>query len=124
MDNLDLRILMLLQENSRESLGNIAEKLGVSKATVSRRLAMMETKGYVSRYTLILDHSKMGVMRGFISLQAAATSINLVIEELRKYPEIESVMRVFGDHALICEVCTINVDALYDLIQGRDHEKL
>jgi len=42
-----------------------------------------------------------------------------VIDELKKYDEIEYVYKVFGDHSLICEVYATSVDKLYDLIQDK-----
>ncbi|WP_162137743.1 Lrp/AsnC family transcriptional regulator [Methanomassiliicoccus luminyensis] len=119
MDEIDLRILKILRDNSRESLGNIAKELGVSKATISRRLAKMDADGYISGYTIVLNPSRVGLMRGIISLQVAGSALNSVIEELRKSPEIVTVARAFGDHALVCDVYTSSVDALYGLIQER-----
>ena len=48
MDEVDIKILMLLRQNGRESLGNIALKLGVSKATVSRRVSRLEDDHIIS----------------------------------------------------------------------------
>ncbi|MEM2943835.1 MAG: Lrp/AsnC family transcriptional regulator [Methanomassiliicoccales archaeon] len=119
MDKLDVEILRILRANSRESLGNIAERLGVSKATVSRRISRMEREGYISGYTTIMNLSRMGVMRALIFLEVVGSAINSVIEELKKFDEIEYIHKVFGDHSLICEVYTRSVDNLYQLIQGK-----
>jgi len=119
MDEVDLKILRILRENSRDSLGKISEELGISKATVSRRLARMEQEGYIAGYSIITNPSRLGLMKGMISLQVVGTAVNGVIEQLKENKEIESVMRVFGDHGLICEVYTKSVDSLYALIQDR-----
>jgi DNA-binding Lrp family transcriptional regulator len=119
VDKLDIEILRILRLNSRESLGNIAEKLGVSKATVSRRISRMEKEGYISGYTTVMNLSRMGVMRALILLEVVGSAINSVIEELKKFEEIEYIHKVFGDHSLICEVYTKSVDSLYLLIQGK-----
>jgi len=119
MDNLDLEILRKLRGNSRESLGKIAEDLGVSKATVSRRIAKMEKDGYIAGYTIVLNPSRMGVMRALIILEVNGPAVNAVIDELKKFEEIEHIHKVFGDHSLICEVCAKSVDNLYLLIQTK-----
>jgi DNA-binding Lrp family transcriptional regulator len=119
MDETDLKILRILRENSRESLGKISEDLGISKATVSRRLSKMEKDGYISGYTVQTNTARLGLMKGMISLQVVGTAVNAVIEELRTFKELESVMKVFGDHGLICIVFTPSVDSLYELIQNR-----
>jgi DNA-binding Lrp family transcriptional regulator len=117
MDETDLKILKMLRDNSRESLGKISEVLGISKATVSRRLARIEEDGYITGYTIVTNPGRMGLMKGIISLEIVGTAVNAVIEQLRGFKEIESVMRVFGDHGLICIAYTKSVDSLYELIQ-------
>lgn len=119
MDLTDIAILECLKANSRDSLGNIAEELNISKATVSRRLTRMEAEGYISGYSLSVNPSKLGLMKALVAIQVTGTAVNSVIEELKKNPEIESVMRVFGDHSLLCTIYTTSVDSLYELIQTR-----
>jgi DNA-binding Lrp family transcriptional regulator len=118
MDETDLKILKMLRDNSRESLGKISEVLGISKATVSRRLSRIEQDGYITGYTIVTNPGRMGLMKGIISLQIVGTAVNAVVEQLRAFKEIESVMRVFGDHGLICIAYTKSVDSLYELIQN------
>lgn len=118
MDEIDLKILRILRENSRESLGKISLELGISKATVSRRLSRMQVEGYISGYSIHTNPARLGLMKGIISLQVVGTAVNAVIDQLREFKEIESIMRVFGDHGLICVVYTRSVDSLYELIQN------
>jgi DNA-binding Lrp family transcriptional regulator len=119
MDEIDLNILKMLKQDSRVSLGKIAEKLDISKATVSRRISKMEDDDLISGYTLITNPTKLGLMRAIIGVEVAGSSLTEVIEELKKFDEIQNIFKVFGDHSLICEVYTKSVDSLYDLIQSR-----
>jgi DNA-binding Lrp family transcriptional regulator len=119
MDETDLKILKMLKQDSRVSLGKIAEKLEISKATVSRRISKMENDDLISGYTLITNSTKLGLMRAIIGIEVVGSSLTEVIEELKRFEEIQNIFKVFGDHSLICEVYTKNVDSLYDLIQSR-----
>lgn len=119
MDLTDLKILKILREDSRKSLANIAESLGISKATVSRRITKMEVENYISGYTIVTNSARLGLMRAMIGLEVVGPSVNSIIEELKKFEEIEYIHKVFGDHSLLCEVYTKSVDSLYDLIQNR-----
>lgn len=119
MDITDLKILRMLRDDSRESMGSMATKLGISKATVSRRISKMESDDLISGYTVVTNTSRLGLMRAIIGLEVVGPSINAVIDELRKLEEIEFIHKVFGDHSLLCEVYTKSVDSLYDLIQNR-----
>ena len=119
MDLLDVEILKMLRENSRESLGTMADRLSISKATVSRRISKMEAEGFISGYTVVTNTARMGLMRAIIGLEVVGPAINSVVDELRKFEEIEYIHKTFGDHSLLCEVYTKSVDSLYDLIQSR-----
>ena len=118
MDDIDLRILRMLRDNSRQSLGVIAEAIGTSKATVSRRITKMEDEGYISGYTLLTNSTKLGLMRALLGMEVVGTSVEAVIQELRKLEEIQTIYKVFGDHSLLCETYTRSVDSLYELIQN------
>jgi Lrp/AsnC family transcriptional regulator for asnA, asnC and gidA len=119
MDPLDIKILKMLRENSRESLGAMADRLSVSKATVSRRITKMEGEGFISGYTVVTNTSRLGLMRAIIGLEVVGPAVNAVVDELRKFEEIEYIHKTFGDHSLLCEVYTKSVDSLYELIQNR-----
>ena len=77
MDETDLNILKMLRDNSRESLGKISEVLGISKATVSRRLSRIEQEGFITGYTIIPNPNRMGLMNvghlsGYSGIAAAS----------------------------------------------------
>ena len=45
--------------------------------------------------------------------------VSVIIEQLRSYTEISTVYKAFGDHNIVCEVFTRNVDELYEMIQSK-----
>ena len=57
--DVDNKILAELMKNSRISDGKLAEKIGVSQPTVSRRRAVLE-KEYICGYTIIPKWEKIG----------------------------------------------------------------
>jgi DNA-binding Lrp family transcriptional regulator len=119
MDDTDLKILKMLRDNSRESLGVIAEKTGTSKATISRRITKLEDEGYISSYTLNTNLAKLGLMRAQVGIEVSGNLVDHVVDELRGFKEIQTIYKVFGDHSLICELYTKSVDSLYDIIQSK-----
>jgi DNA-binding Lrp family transcriptional regulator len=119
LDETDIQILKLLRRDSRQSLGKMAESIGISKATISRRITRMEENEIISGYTVMTNVSKMGVMRALLFLNVSGASLSKIVEDMRKYKEVEFIHKLFGDHSLLCEVCVATVDDLYMLIQ--DH---
>lgn len=62
MDDLDKRILEELQLDSRNSFTKIAQKIGVSTATVSDRVRKLTDKGIICGYTAILNTAEIGMV--------------------------------------------------------------
>ncbi|NLL94926.1 MAG: Lrp/AsnC family transcriptional regulator [Thermoplasmatales archaeon] len=118
-DDKDLRIIMAMREDSRTPMGEIGQTLGISKATVSRRVAKLEERGIIRGYCLDVDSSKLGVLKSIVSMQIVGSPVSHVIEQLVTYDEIGTIYKSFGDHNIVCEVYTVNVDALYDMIQTK-----
>ena len=119
IDTKDIEILRMLRKDSRTPMGTIGEALHISKATVSRRIARMEEDGIIQGYRLSLDQTKLGLMKSMVSLQVVGAPVSVVIEQLSSVREIKNIFKAFGDHHLVCEVYTRNVDHLYDLIQSK-----
>ena len=60
MDEVDLNILSILQGDARIPFTHIAEKLGVSDATIHLRVKKMEKSGLIEKYTVILNEEELG----------------------------------------------------------------
>jgi DNA-binding Lrp family transcriptional regulator len=60
MDKLDMKILKLLNENSRSSYRQMAKELKVSMSTISNRIKGMENEGVINGYIPVLDPQKVG----------------------------------------------------------------
>ena len=119
LDPKDVEILRALRKDSRTPMGTIGDSLKISKATVSRRVARMEEDGMITSYSISLDSTKMGLMKSIVALQIVGNPVSVVIEQLNSIPEIRHIFKSFGDHHLVCEVYTKNVDDLYELIQTK-----
>ena len=119
LDKKDIEILKMLRVDSRTPMGIIGDKLDISKATVSRRVASMEEDGTITKYSLDIDLTSMGVMKSLVAMQIVGSPATVIIEQLKGYEEIGHIYKTFGDHNLICEVYTHNVDELYEMIQTK-----
>jgi len=119
LDKKDVEILKMLRVDSRTPMGTIGDKLDISKATVSRRVASMEEDGTITKYSMDIDLTSMGVMKSIVMIQIVGSPASVIIEQLKGYEEIGHIYKTFGDHNLVCEVYTHNVDELYEMIQTK-----
>ena len=106
MDNIDRRILTILQENARTPLKAIAEQVFLSSPAVSARIERLEQAGYITGYQAQISCAAMGYqIKAFINLEVEPS------QKPEFYPYIESVPNVMecncvtGDYSMLIEVC-------------------
>lgn len=99
IDELDLRIMTLLQEDSRLSFNKIAGTLGISVGTAYNRVRDLEKNGVLKGYTVVLDPAKLGFeLTALILIQAAGKHLEEVEAEIAKTCSVISVYDITGDY--------------------------
>jgi DNA-binding Lrp family transcriptional regulator len=99
VEDIDLKILSLLQEDSRLSFNKVAKKLGISVGTAFNHVKSLEKKGIISGYTLRLDSRKLGyTLTVIIMIQAEGNFLADVETEISKSANIIAVYDITGDY--------------------------
>jgi len=60
LDELDLRIISLLNQDARKSFRDIAREIGASISTVSNRIRKLEAEGVITGYAPLIDETRLG----------------------------------------------------------------
>jgi DNA-binding Lrp family transcriptional regulator len=99
IDQVDERILRLLQENARRTLGDIGDRVSLSTSAVKRRVDRLEAIGVISGYRAIVDHAKLGAqIDAFAELSFAGdTEVAEIAGTARGLPEVQAVFTIAGD---------------------------
>ena len=96
MDELDSRIIALLQEDGRASNAGIARRVGVSEGTVRRRLKRLVQEEYISVVAL-LDPGRMGyASEALVGVQVDPDKVDQVADDLARLDEISWVSITTG----------------------------
>ena len=61
LDEIDIKLLEILQQEGRKKRGDLAEHVGLSIPAVSERMNKMEEHGYITGYHAVLDKHKIGL---------------------------------------------------------------
>ena len=61
IDRTDRKILKTLLQDGRISNLDLAERIGLSPTPCARRVKRLEDEGYIDRYTVALDKSRLGL---------------------------------------------------------------
>jgi DNA-binding Lrp family transcriptional regulator len=97
IEDIDLRILSLLQEDCRLSFNKIAKKIGISVGTAFNHVKNLEKKGIIKGYTLQLDSSKLGYTFT-VMIQAEGLFLDDVENEISKNANTIAVYDITGDY--------------------------
>jgi Lrp/AsnC family leucine-responsive transcriptional regulator len=121
IDDIDLRILDMLQRNGKLSQAKIAGAVGLTTPSVNERIKKMERHGMIKGFVALLDHEKMGLpLTAYIdvTLEHPRFEKNFV-DDLEKLLAVQECHYVAGDFAYRLKVKAANPGALADFIQHR-----
>lgn len=118
MDNIDVKIIRLLQENARITASEIAGAINLSVPAVSERLKKLEASGVIMQYTAIIDpayFNKTLMAIVFITLERPRFS-DVFVEFLKKQNDILECHYLAGDFDYALKVITENTATLQELL--------
>ncbi len=93
MDELDLRIIALLNQDARKSYRDIAREVDASISTVSNRIRKLETEGVITGYAPMIDESKIGF--DVIAIVGVKIHKGKLLEVQRRIAKDDRVTHVF-----------------------------
>ena len=98
MDDIDKKIIKVLEDDARTSLRKISELVDVSLGTVSNRVKRMEKNGIIRGYSVILDPDKIGwELNVVIGLRIQKGRLIEIQERIAKDSRVHGVYDVTGD---------------------------
>jgi DNA-binding Lrp family transcriptional regulator len=97
IDDLDLKILNLLLSNGKLSYRKLAQRLGVSTATIMARVNRLEKTGAVRKYSAVLDYEKLGYdVSVIIDVRVSKGKLFEVEKRIATHPNVRAVFDVTG----------------------------
>ena len=106
MDNIDRKILTILQQNARTPLKVIAEQVFLSSPAVSARIERLESAGYILGYQAQLSCAAMGYqIKAFINLEIEPSQKPEFYPYIEGCPNVMECDCVTGDYSMFIKVC-------------------
>lgn len=114
MDDIDIKILGMLKENSRINASMIAEKISMSVSAVAERVKKLENSGVIKRYTLALDSKMVGMdVVAFISVSLEHPKHNEnFIESIGENQHVIECHYITGDFDFMLKIMTTSMENL------------
>ena len=121
MDDIDRKILKLLQANARMSLKTIAEKTFLSSPAVSARIERLETDGIIAGYHAFVDPMKLGYhILAFINLDVVPEDKPKFYAYANDVPNVLECNCVTGEYSMLMKVAfqsTMELDMFIGQLQ-------
>jgi Lrp/AsnC family transcriptional regulator for asnA, asnC and gidA len=111
IDNLDRKILELLQKDGRMAYTDIAKKLIVSGGTIHQRINKMTEAGIIKGTQVLINYEKIGYdVTTLLGIYLkSAKDLGKVIDKLKTMKEVVEVYYTTGAYALIIKVHNKNI---------------
>ncbi len=126
LDELDQKILRVVQTNADLGIEEIAAQVGSSRTPVWTRLKKLKAQGVIRKTVALLDPEKLGLMETFfVSIRTDQHSqewLDAFADVIRDSPEIQEVHRLTGDIDYLMKVrvaTSRDFDAFYKRFIGR-----
>jgi Lrp/AsnC family transcriptional regulator, leucine-responsive regulatory protein len=118
LDEVDVRLLDLLQESARLSTAELARRVGMSAPGVAERLRRLESSGVICGYTARVDPTQVGYALGaFVRLTPSGPmGTRAKLDEALIRREIVEAHHVVGDDCWILKVLVRDTGHLEELL--------
>ncbi len=117
LDDLDRQLLALLREDARRQVSQLAEMVGVSRATVYTRIARLEAQKVITGYTVRVGaehHRRM--IRAQMMIKVLPKYMREIERALAAFPQLITLHAVSGEYDIVAEIEADDAEALNDLI--------
>jgi Lrp/AsnC family transcriptional regulator for asnA, asnC and gidA len=117
LDEADRKIICELQRDARASFKAIADKVGVSEATVFVRVRKLQERGVIRGFKAIIDPKAVGKnLTAIVLVRANPKAFPGMLNALRKFDDIYEVYDVTGEYYSILKIRTSGTDELSRII--------
>lgn len=119
MDDIDRRILRVLQEAADLPVAEIAERVGLSASPCWRRIQKLEAEGIIERRVALLNPDKMNVgVTVFVAIRTSqhdAEWLARFAERVTRIPEVVELYRMSGEIDYMMRVVVPDIKAYDDV---------
>jgi DNA-binding Lrp family transcriptional regulator len=117
LDRVDLKILLLLREDSRASLKEFALAANISIPTARSRIIRLKDLGVIKNLTASVELQPItNIITSFISIKARLPNIKAVVEQLRDIDEVSEVYLTTGQYDIILKLHVPDMQTLDRLV--------
>lgn len=108
LDNIDMKLLRLLQENARLTLKELGMKVNLSATPVYERMKRLEREGYIKKYIAVLDAMRLNrSLMVYCSVKMRRINHDIAEEFgkiIRDIPEVTECYNISGGYDYLLKI--------------------
>ena len=118
IDEIDIKILGLLQDNARIKRSEIASSTGLSIPSVTDRMQKLEKSGVIDSYVTKLNPKLLGkdITAFILVISDSSAHYNEFVQHALKTPEVLECHSITGEGSHILKIRTENTSTLEKLL--------
>jgi Lrp/AsnC family transcriptional regulator, leucine-responsive regulatory protein len=119
LDDMDWRILGVLQADARASFNEISRTVHLSAPAVADRVRRLEQAGVITGYHAQVDLTTAGwPVLALVRLRCYGPTCALRDPDLPGHPSVLEIHRVTGDECCVLKIAATSMDNLEQVING------
>src|ERR1700692_4509561 len=123
LDAIDRKILGLLQSDSRATMQELADKVGLSVSPCHRRVKRLEERGVIARYIATVDQKSLGLhVSVFISIKLARQKeedLNRFAKAISGWDEVLEVYLMTGNRDYLLRVVAADLSSYEAFLKNK-----
>lgn len=117
IDEIDMKILEMLEQDSKTTFSQMAKALNLSEAGIRKRVLALQDKKIIKKFTIEIDLTKIGFnCRALLGVDVESQKLLEAVEKLCALPEVRKLSTAIGDHMIVMEIWTEDGRELTKLI--------
>lgn len=120
MDKFDQHIIEMLRINARASISSIAEKVSLSRSSVTERIKKLEQRNIIKGYQVLLTESQKDGVSVYFEIQHQCARCSEVVPVIKKIPEVITCHGITGDMDLLVFVRANSMQRIHEIRESLD----
>ena len=117
MDDTDQQILRILLTDSRISLKELAQQVGLSSPSVAERLRRLGERGVIRAFTIEINPKALGYpLQAIVRIRALPGKLLIVQKLIGEIPEIVECDKVTGDDCFVARLFVQSIEQLDQIL--------
>ena len=120
IDDINLKILDILNRDSSTPFVDIAKRIGVSDATIHIRVRRMMEARIINKFTISVDNDLLGYDHmAFMGINISPGSADQIISDLLKIEEVLEMHEMHGKFDLLLKIRAKNLIHMREIVENK-----